>query len=921
MGCSGLLILGLVLNFAHSLESQDTGDEPEIEITRNVTAMLGEVAYLGCRYMGEGEIQKAEWKRKSNSKVKSTRLAGFQNGQPFSRDSFSKPDSITNLTVRMWVSSVDVEGEYICQFETEFEEFSDKAFVTVVARPEIQIIVDAEIINNTHHQMVSCSAIGGRPMPQISWLVSGLPPSDDLFTESVSGTAHSNGTSTLRSILHFSTHLQDEDSVTCVVQHPTLPNPKLTTVQVETFVRPNVTVKAEMVQQEGNEFWVVSCISSGGRPDTDISLALDTDEELQRENNTDSDVTSSSVFLRATAYEGHNVTCVFDHPKFTHSESRVITLPSFYLTGVQLDLKSGVYSGDFQGAEVLELQEGHSEIVIGLQVVGNVPRYNVTCKKDDGPLPEGLDLVNSSLIVQGPVADQHAGLYKCVFSYHHHETTLRLNITVQPHVVQIVPPTIRVDLQTIDGRRVIECSAADAVPAANISWLLPEGVSGVFWSNFTSHNGSHSVRGVFLLPACSPWEFTAECVINHPAFEVPENRSITLPLCARPNISITSSTEWKGGERFTKVDCSADSVASAAAITWDVKNSDNSIISNLSEPEVQADGSVSARSSVLLLSSLHAGHNVTCVVEHPSLEAPEKRTIHIPVLRAPLLNVFVTQQTDSKTLWQAVCECRAECDGKDLAWILPGKAKGQTSLHIENEGRAQKPRLTYHFSLALHEGQDLTCVYNSEHGIIEKKTAHVPRYHISAVRILNHTTPLQNRYGGEPIIYRLALQEKHLNQKILLQVEGNVPQYELCCKRSDGSFAHMEGLALVFQKEPTEKDEGLYTCKASFYHHAATVKIQVEVTSEDRQLALIALSCMSSAAAIIIILVITLWVCCCTISNKAKHKKKESLSALTTLMQEPGSPDFSKSGVVEKDTKEYAHLVSYSIVIDVKSTV
>lgn len=100
-----------------------------------------------------------------------------------------------------------------------------------------------------------------------------------------------------------------------------------------------------------------------------------------------------------------------------------------------------------------------------------------------------------------------------------------------------VPPTIRVDLQTKDGHRVIECSAADAVPAANMSWLLPEGVSGVSWFNFTSYNGSHSVRGVLLLPACSPWELTAECVINHPAFEEPENRSITLPLCGMFNKS------------------------------------------------------------------------------------------------------------------------------------------------------------------------------------------------------------------------------------------------------------------------------------------------------------------------------------------------------------------------------------------------
>lgn len=100
-----------------------------------------------------------------------------------------------------------------------------------------------------------------------------------------------------------------------------------------------------------------------------------------------------------------------------------------------------------------------------------------------------------------------------------------------------VPPTIRVDLRTEDGRRVIECSADDAVPAANMSWLLPEGVSEDFWFNSTSHNGSHSVRGFVLLPPCLPWELTAECVINHPAFEKPENRSITLPLCGMFNKS------------------------------------------------------------------------------------------------------------------------------------------------------------------------------------------------------------------------------------------------------------------------------------------------------------------------------------------------------------------------------------------------
>lgn len=95
--------------------------------------------------------------------------------------------------------------------------------------------MNAETVNGTHYQSVSCSAVDGRPPPQISWLVNGLHPSHPAFTTKVSDAVFSNGTSTLSSVLRFPTHLQDDESVTCVVQHPTLPNPKLTTVKVETY--------------------------------------------------------------------------------------------------------------------------------------------------------------------------------------------------------------------------------------------------------------------------------------------------------------------------------------------------------------------------------------------------------------------------------------------------------------------------------------------------------------------------------------------------------------------------------------------------------------------------------------------------------------------------------------------------------------
>uniref|UniRef100_A0A3Q3ALN0 Ig-like domain-containing protein n=1 Tax=Kryptolebias marmoratus TaxID=37003 RepID=A0A3Q3ALN0_KRYMA len=80
----------------------------------------------------------------------------------------------------------------------------------------MHFLPEDKAINGTHYQSVSCSADGGRPTPQISWLVGGRPPSDDPFTVNVSKTLHSNGTSTLSSVLRFPTRLQDEDSVTCV---------------------------------------------------------------------------------------------------------------------------------------------------------------------------------------------------------------------------------------------------------------------------------------------------------------------------------------------------------------------------------------------------------------------------------------------------------------------------------------------------------------------------------------------------------------------------------------------------------------------------------------------------------------------------------------------------------------------------------
>lgn len=96
--------------------------------------MLGEDVDLICVYLGDGEILGGEWTRRINSKVKSKGVSGFRNGNPYARSGFSEPASPTNLTVRLKAPGVDAEGEYICEFESQEEYYSNSVFLSVVGK-------------------------------------------------------------------------------------------------------------------------------------------------------------------------------------------------------------------------------------------------------------------------------------------------------------------------------------------------------------------------------------------------------------------------------------------------------------------------------------------------------------------------------------------------------------------------------------------------------------------------------------------------------------------------------------------------------------------------------------------------------------------------------------------------------------------
>lgn len=87
-------------------------------------------------------------------------------------------------------------------------------------------------------------------------------------------------------------------------------------------------------------------------------------EDVQDETGSDLYTQTHRVVLPAAEYHGQDVTCVFRHPKFSHTERRVVTLPSFCEYRLS-DLDSG------------ELAEENTD----------VPAFRC-CRFDRGPLAE-----------------------------------------------------------------------------------------------------------------------------------------------------------------------------------------------------------------------------------------------------------------------------------------------------------------------------------------------------------------------------------------------------------------------------------------------------------------------------------------------------------------------------------------------------
>ncbi|KAG1951364.1 poliovirus receptor [Pimephales promelas] len=909
----------MVLNLAHSMDLQDS-EARDLVLNPTVTGILGEDVYLHCLYTGQSKIAYSFWNRLDSSK-RSRKLAGYSQNKSFNREPFGIPAFPTNLTVKINVTSLDQEGEYACVFNSDEDEIKDTMFFRVIARPDIDVTVEKEVVNRTLYHAVTCSASSAKPKAVIRWEISGALPRDDIFSVNMTNTVHPNGTTSSISVLRFPLIMNNESTVTCVVNHSAFTEPERVDIEVDTFVSPIMSMETVLVQEGGEDFQEVTCMATGGRPNPKITWRLpefkNTPSLLKNESKSDSVI--SSYRFPSDLYEGENISCVFGYLFLPFINTRTITLPVYYLSS--LLLKDVVDNSENQTS--LAFVVGDASITIRMDVLGNVPSYKMNCSREGLPLPEDVDVVGSDIFIRGPVELHLAGQYLCQASYRRHQASLQFTIKVNPKVILPVtfPPNISLNLEENSGYIHIECLAFNAVPTANVSWIISPEMNSTIQSNVTSYNGSYSVKSVLTVPSCMARKYVAECIVDHPALMEKERRQIALPKCAPPNITLQSSIKWDSGVAYAWLVCSVQSQPPGAAISWAVDchgiDSGSSEFV-MSQPDFQRSHLIAVQHVAPIPIYSHAGCSVTCVVDLQGLEKPENKTIDLPRLGPSSSRVFLGEERYTH-IWHAVCQYSGEGVKPIISWVLPGEDTAiPATTEFKYDGIKVEVNSTYEFELSQYEGKNLICLIQNKLGRDEKLAIRVPKYSISSIEVVNKTT--FGRRSHDQHVHRITLQENLPNQKILLRAHGNASSYRTTCYREDGSAAHTVAMALVFTEPVSELDAGLYICHVSYHHHMAKVFIRVDVTSEETEHFIFITICFTSAAAIALILIIVLFVLCKSGKSHSSQKKnrieRESLSA---LMQDPRCPE--RTGLPSEAGPHYAELVHYSIVLDVKSTV
>lgn len=193
---------------------------------------------------------------------------------------------------------------------------------------------------------------------------------------------------------------------TCKVATFPLGNTQASTT-VNVLVEPKVYVSAgsTALLDGGNETVVATCIAERARPPAEVSwesnLFGQSEVQLFDEVNGTTSTQVRYLWQPTRHIQGHTLTCVVRHPAL-QTDFRIP-----YQLNVQYapDISVVGYDGDWF--------VGRENVQMACKANANPPAHHFRWIRLDGEMPEGLEVMNSTLVFLRPLQRNDSGVYRC----------------------------------------------------------------------------------------------------------------------------------------------------------------------------------------------------------------------------------------------------------------------------------------------------------------------------------------------------------------------------------------------------------------------------------------------------------------------------------------------------------------------------
>uniref|UniRef100_A0A673ADY4 Nectin cell adhesion molecule 3 n=1 Tax=Sphaeramia orbicularis TaxID=375764 RepID=A0A673ADY4_9TELE len=268
---------------------------------------------------------------------------------------------------------------------------------------------------------------------------------------------------------------------TCKVATFPLGNTQASTT-VSVLVEPKIYVSAGSTPliDGGNETVVATCIAERARPPAEVSwesnLFGQSEVQLFDEANGTTSTQVRYLWQPTRHVQGHTLTCVVRHPALQND----FRIP--YQLNVQFapDISVVGYDGDWY--------IGRENVQMTCKANANPPAHHFRWIRLDSEMPEGVEIMNSTLLFLRPLQRNDSGVYRCEVANDINLRSRDVRILIQDPPA--MPSTITAPVLTgsasstlVDekGHVLLSSPTLQAIPASNVGSIVGGAVGGALF--------------------------------------------------------------------------------------------------------------------------------------------------------------------------------------------------------------------------------------------------------------------------------------------------------------------------------------------------------------------------------------------------------------------------------------------------------